>query len=144
MEFLLGSVFTVVLFSIVRLIFLRLNLKDRYSVSPIIYTQSRIHSLVSQRIANLIYPKDLPKTQSRELLSKSEIKVIFSDKHAYWIRDHKLYQADIINGQIDNSTKKIVDTMAMDKVELDKMFFIVQKLTEGNNNDGRNPGVKDL
>lgn len=144
MEFLLGSVFTIVLFSIVRFVVLKLNLKDRYSISPIIYTQSRIHSLVGKRVAELIYPKDLPKTQSRELLSKSEIKVIFSDKHAYWIRDHKLYQADIINGQIDNSTKKIVDTMAMDKVELDKMFFIVQKLTEGNNNDGRNPGVKDL
>ena len=34
--------------------------------------------------------------------------------------------------------------MAMDKVELDKMFFIVQKLTEGKNNDSGNPGVGGL
>lgn len=144
MEFLLGSIFTVLLFSTIRFFVLRLNLKDRYSVNPVIYTQSRIHALIGQRMAELIYPKEPPKTQSRELASKGEIRVVFSDKHAYWIKDNKLYQADVANGQIDNSTKKIVDTMAMNKVELDKMFFIVQKLTEGKNNDSGNSGVGGL
>jgi hypothetical protein len=31
--------------------------------------------------------------------------------------------------------------MTMDKVELDKMIFIVQKLTEGTRNDFGNPGI---
>lgn len=144
MEFLLGSIFTMLLFSAVRFVVLKLNLKDRYSVNPIIYTQSRIHALVGQKVAELIYPNDPPKTQARELMAKKEIRVVFSDRHAYWIGDNKLYQADVVNGQIDNSTKKIVDTMAMDKVELDKMFFIVQKLTEGKNNDSGNSGVGGL
>jgi len=30
--------------------------------------------------------------------------------------------------------------MGMDKVELDKMIFIVDKLTEGNEDDSRNSG----
>jgi len=34
--------------------------------------------------------------------------------------------------------------MGMNKVELDKMFFIVQKLTEGKHNDSGDPGFKNL
>lgn len=144
MEFLLGAIFTIVLFSIIRAIFLRMDVPNRYGVVPLIYTQSYIHSLVGQKIADIIYPKEFPMTQAREFLSKDEIRVVLSDTHAYWILDNHLYQAEIIGGKIDDSTKKVVDTMAMSKVELDKMFFIVQKLTEGKNNDSGNSGVGRL
>ena len=144
MEFFLGSIFTIILLSIIRLVLSRLNLNVNHRLAVPTYTQSYIYNLVRQRVNKIVYPQTPLKTQSRELLLKNEIRVIFSDKHAYWIRDHKLYQADVVNGQIDDSTKKVVDTMAMDKVELDKMFFIVQKLTEGKNNDSGNSGVGGL
>jgi len=34
-------------------------------------------------------------------------------------------------GQIDYNSKKGVDTYTMDKIQLDKTIFIVEKLTEG-------------
>lgn len=144
MEFFAGVLFTFILISTVRFLFLRSDIDSRYASTRIIYTQSHVHSLVSSKIASLIMPPEPPKTQSRDLLSKNQIRVVFADNQAYWIKDSIFYQADVINGEIDNSTTKIVDTMAMDKVELDKMFFIVQKLTEGKQNDGGNPGVKGL
>ena len=73
---------------------------------------------------------------------KNKQRMIFTENRAYWIKDNAFYQADLLEtGEIDNSTTKVVDTMTMDKVELDKMIFIVQKLTEGKRNDFGNPGI---
>lgn len=144
MEFVLGSFFTIVLFFIIRSVIFKPSFQNTYSIKKIAYRQSYVNSLVNQNLTNIIYPKRPAKTQARGFLSKNEIRVVLSDTHAYWIGDNHLYQAEIVNGQIDDSTKKIVDTMAMSKVELDKMFFIVQKLTEGNNYDSGNSGVADL
>ena len=144
MEFFAGSVFTLILLSIIRAFIVRVDLKNRYEVKKITYSQSRIYSLIGYAIAQSINPPEPRRTQSRERSLKNSMPVVFTDNLAYWIKDNQFYQANVTNGKIDNSTTKIVDTMGMDKVELDKMFFIVQKLTEGKNNDGGNPGVKDL
>jgi len=144
MEFLLGSIFTLILLSAIRMFVLKSDLNKRYSVKKILYTQSYIHKLVGYAIDQAVGIKDPIERQSGQLLNKNHIKVVFADNYAYWIRDNNFYQASVVNGKIDNSTTKIVDTMGMNKVELDKMFFIVQKLTEGNNHDGGNSGVKDL
>lgn len=144
MEFFLGFVFSFILIWAIRTFIARSQVNEKYAISKIVYRQSYIYSLVGQKMADLIMPKPQGRTQSRDLLSKNEIRVVFSDNQAYWIKDSLFYQADVVNGKIDNSTTKIVDTMALDSVELDKMFFIVQKLTEGNNNDGGNSGFKNL
>jgi hypothetical protein len=65
---------------------------------------------------------------------------MFLDGRAYWIKDNQFYCADLVNGNVDQETAKPVDTMGMDKVQLDKMFFIVQKLTEGKADDRRSSG----
>jgi hypothetical protein len=80
-------------------------------------------------------------TQSRKILEKSQIRIIFSDNRAYWIKNNMFLQADLVDGEVDDSTTKVVDTMTMDKVELDKMIFIVQKLTEGIANDGGDSSI---
>jgi hypothetical protein len=144
MEFLLGSIFTLILLSAIRMFILKSDLNKRYAIKKILYTQSHIYRLVGYAISQAVGIKDPIDRQSSHLLNKNQIKVVFADNHAYWIKDNNFYQASVINGKIDNSTTKIVDTMGMDRVELDKMFFIVQKLTEGNNHDGGNSGVKDL
>ena len=64
-----------------------------------------------------------------------------TDDRAYWIKDNTFYEANLVDGEVDKNTTKVVDTMTMDKVELDKMAFIVQKLTEGTRNDFGNPGI---
>jgi len=47
--------------------------------------------------------------------------------------------ADIVDGQVDKSNSQEVDTMSMDKVQLDEMMFIVEKLREGED-DSRGSG----
>jgi hypothetical protein len=72
---------------------------------------------------------------------KNQQRMIFTEDKAYWIKDNAFYEAKVVDGEIDKENAKVVDTMAMDKVELDKMIFIVEKLTEGIKNDFGNPGV---
>jgi hypothetical protein len=41
-----------------------------------------------------------------------------------------------MNGtEIDGANATLVDTMGMDKVQLDKMLFIMDQLRDGNKND---------
>jgi hypothetical protein len=144
MEFLFGIVFGIASLYIAAKIMQKLDIARRFTVYPINRSQSYIHSLLLSAFQNLQYEPEPTKTQSRDLISNKSMTVVFVDGNAYWIKDNKFYQALVINGQIDNSTIKTVDTMGMDKVELDRMFFIVQKLTEGKQNDSGDSGFKNL
>lgn len=48
--------------------------------------------------------------------------------------------ADFKNNEIDKNSVRTVDTMSMDKVQLDKMFFIIDKLTGRDKNDSGGSG----
>jgi|688.fasta_scaffold00107_45 hypothetical protein len=144
MEFLFGIVFGIASLYIAAKVIQKLEIARRFTVYPIRRSQSYIHSLLLFALQNLQDDPEPIKTQSRDLMAKQSMTVVFVDGNAYWIKDNKFYQASVINGQIDNSTIKTVDTMGMDRVELDKMFFIVQKLTEGKQNDSGDSGFKNL
>jgi hypothetical protein len=144
LEFLAGSIFTIVLIILIRSRLLRSNFEKKYLINKVIYRQSHIHDLVGSEINRLMSFPKAKNTQSRNLVSNDELRVVFVDGLAYWVKDNCFYQANVIEGKIDDFSKKVVDTMGMNKVELDKMFFIVQKLTEGKKNDGRGRGFKGL
>lgn len=60
---------------------------------------------------------------------------------AYWIADNKVFEAPMSpDGMIEYESASPIDTMALSKVELDKLSFIVEKLTEGNSDDRSNTG----
>lgn len=59
---------------------------------------------------------------------------------AYWIKDNAFYEADLDGKNIDKESARIVDTMQMDKVQLDKMLFIMDQLRDGKSDDSGNPG----
>jgi hypothetical protein len=53
------------------------------------------------------------------------------DNQAYWIKDNLFYTADMsIDGNVNKDTTRIVDTMTMNSVQLDKMMFIIDRLRE--------------
>jgi hypothetical protein len=79
-------------------------------------------------------------TQATKHNQKTQVRVIFTEEEAYWITNNKLYVAQLIDGIVDEESTKVVDTMTMDKVQLDRMIFIVEKLTEGLTNDSGNSG----
>ena len=82
------------------------------------------------------------KTQSKMHHDKTNVKVIILDNQAYWIKDNIFYRAPIDGQSIDKESAEQVDTIHMDKVQLDKMLFIMDKLREGNNDDSRGSGDK--
>jgi len=136
MEYFLGSLLTLIIMSY----FGKRSAKVISKPSKkIIYSQSHIDSLVSQKIFEEFMPKPKKKTQSLQHSKESEVRVIIIEDEAFWIADQTLFVAKIVDGTVDNETTKKVDTMAMDDVQLDKTQFIVQKLTEGKENDSGYP-----
>lgn len=99
------------------------------------YSQSHIHTLVKPLLPPMSsFKKDLV-TQASKHLERVQIKVIILGPDAFWIKDNVLYTAKITNDGVDKNTTIAVDTMGMDKVELDKMVFIVDQLQNGQKHD---------
>jgi len=140
MEFLLGVVFAFLSILFTRKFILTDNLMKETAIGSVVYRQSHI-KLLTQAAGHYLFSPPPSPTQSRKILEKNQTRIIFSEDRAYWIKNNMFLHAELVNGEIDDSTTKVVDTIAMDRVELDKMAFIVQKLTEGIINDGGNPGI---
>lgn len=141
MEYLIGSLssFIIIVISYITLKIVNNNINKNFK--KIKYSQSHIHSIIAPFIPKIgqFMPEKI--TQSRNHDNKNNIKVIIIDNSAYWIRDNTFYTAYIDpHGTVDKDTTRVVDTMAMDTVELDKMLFIMDKLREGLNNDSGSAG----
>jgi hypothetical protein len=110
-------------------------------VRPLIrYTQSLKIEATKNFLKKIIEPKPIRKTQSTQHMSKMTTRVLFLNDSAYWIKNNALYVADLINGEVVEESARKVDTMGMDKVQLDKTIFIVTKLTEGLEDDRSDTG----
>ena len=70
-------------------------------------------------------------TQSMKYFDSINLRILILEEQAYWIKNNAVFVAEIINGEIEKDTAKEVDTMTMDKVQLNKLMFIVEKLKEG-------------
>lgn len=132
MEYFLGSLVTLITMLIVSR-YANKTMSDHIdSFVGVKYSQSRMFTLVSPFLPTnreLLKPRN---SQSLAFQLKSQKRVIIMDGMAYWIHDNSLYTAEVIdNDQVNKENAKIVDTMSMDKVQLDKISFIVDKLTEG-------------
>lgn len=130
MEFLIGSIVT-----FIGMFFFRKSVIPIVSAKPkkIHSSQSVIFELTKDLIpiSGPTFPVR-PKRQSSEYEKKNTTRIIYMDNQAWWIESGSLTVADITEeGEIDFESKKGVDTMTMDKVQLDKTIFIVEKLTEG-------------
>lgn len=139
MDYLIGSLTTLlIIFAIIRFLS---NIKPSKPLkqNKFRYSQSSIHEMIKPLI-----PQELLKrtviSQSSKHEEKYNIKVIILENIAYWIKDNRFYMADIEDGIVDKDSTRIVDTMAMDPVELDKMLFIMDKLREGFTNDSGSTG----
>jgi hypothetical protein len=138
MEYLIGSLLT--LFGMI--VFSRTirAVHTRTVPIPIKYSQAYVHTLLSPMMPYLVPLAKKVESQSSKHSRENQVRIIFTEKEAYWIANSKLYMAELIDGMVDEESTKLVDTMGMDKVQLDKMVFIVEKLTEGLTNDNRNSG----
>jgi hypothetical protein len=108
--------------------------------NPFRYSQSHIHEIISPLVPNLREYKKIIPRQSSNQEEKTNIKVVIFDNKAYFVRDAKFYCAEMHGTEIDGANATLVDTMGMDKVQLDKMLFIMDQLRDGKKNDSGDSG----
>jgi hypothetical protein len=133
MEYFLGSAITMIaMFVTTRLV---ASQKTNIKNNDFIYRQSHIHEIISPLIPNLVsYKKEIIRQSSKQE-EKTNIKVVIFDNKAYFVKDGTFYCAEMHGTEIDGANATLVDTMGMDKVQLDKMLFIMDQLRDGKKND---------
>ena len=131
----IGTTITVVL-----LFYIYVLINKNKSNKPIIISQSMLQQRYSTQKNSSRRLKVKPQSQIQH--DKTNIKVIIVDNSAYWIKDNIFYRAPLINQLIDKESAEQVDTIHMDRVQLDKMLFIMDKLREGISDDSRGSGNK--
>lgn len=138
MEYFFGSAITMIaMFITTKMITLRVNkVKD----NPFRYSQSHIHMLLLPLLPNIKNYKKQRVSQSTKHEEKINIKVIIYEKKAYFIRNGTFYCAEMHGTEIDSANATSVDTMSMDRVQLDKMLFIMDQLRDGKRNDSGDSG----
>lgn len=138
MEYLIGSLATFIIVNLMSKVMLK-N-KDIVQKTRLTYQQSHIFELVKPLLPNIKLLKPERKSQSINHENKTNVKVIIMGSHAFWIKDNMFYMADMDGHSIDKESARRVDTMAMDKVELDKMLFIMDQLRDRKINDSGSSG----
>jgi hypothetical protein len=145
MEYLIGFFSAFLLMYCIFKIQSKNNIFQEPKIKPLKYSQSHIHSIVFPLLPKNKFGKRKKKSQAVLHESKTSIKVIIMENSAYWIKDNVFYMADMsIDGMVDKDTTRRVDTMAMSRVQLDKMMFIIDRLREENYNDSSGPGDQQL
>jgi hypothetical protein len=138
MEYLIGSLATFILVNMMSKKMLKD--KDLKVKQTFVYRQSHIFDLVKPLLPPLSTLKPERKSQSMNHENKTNVRVIIMGSQAFWIKDNMFYMADMDGQHIDKESTRRVDTMAMDKVELDKMLFIMDQLRDRNIDDSGSSG----
>jgi hypothetical protein len=142
MDYLLGFLVAIGMFLFFRFIGPKVISKDLGN--KIRYSQTHIHEIIRYSIPeSMLYPVQKP-TQSANHEKSINLRVLFIEKEAYWIKENALFIADQEDGIVKEDTARRVDTMGMNRVQLEKLIYIVDVLNEGNENDRGYPGNKGL
>ena len=75
------------------------------------------------------------KTQMDKMLEKNSVNVMVVDDQAYWVLNNVFYTAQFANGNFNPEDAQPVDTKSLSKKDVEKMFFILDSLGDGNTND---------
>jgi hypothetical protein len=142
MDFLLGFIIAIVAIFMLRIFTIK-NLSQNSKIR-IKYRQSHIHEIIKDFLPDSLFLKKQQNTQSIAHEKSMYTRVIFIDNEAYWIKNNTLFVADMEEGIVSEDTTRKVDTMGMDKVQLEKVIHIVEALTEGRKDDSGYTGHKDF
>jgi hypothetical protein len=140
MEFLLGFVM-----AIVAIFMLRIFAIKTLSQNPqmkITYRQSHIYEIIKDFLPDSLFLDKQRNTQSTAHQKSMYTRVVFVGNEAYWIKNNALFVADMEEGIVAEETTRRVDTIGMDKVQLEKVIHIVEALAEGRKNDSGYSGYE--
>lgn len=143
MQYFIGSVIALVVFAASLRVIVDRYMEDTVEqVFKIKYSQKHIHNIIKPLLPPMseINSINNKPNQSKNHIKKTHVRVLIIEDKAYWKKDNVLYVADIHDEDIDRENAQRVDIMGMDKVELDKMLFIVDQLSEGVEDDNSSTG----
>jgi hypothetical protein len=140
MEFLLGFIVAIVAIFMLRIF--AIKTLSQNSQIRITYRQSHIHEIIKDFLPDSIFLGKQRNTQSTDHQKSMYTRVVFLDNEAYWIKNNALFVADMEEGVVAEETARRVDTIGMDKVQLEKVIHIVEALAEGRKNDNGHSGYK--
>jgi len=138
MEYFVGAAITMLVYLIASKV-IKKEIREEEDILKITYSQSHIYEMMAPFLKYAPPLEEFLPRQSENFLKNAYMKVMIVKNKAYWIKDNIFYVTDVVDGQVAKSEARKVDTMAMSRVELEEMLFIVEKLRE-DNNDNRGSG----
>ena len=132
-EYFLGFLVAIVMLVLLR--FLIPRIIKNSPTTKIKYSQTHIHNIIKDNLPDHLF---LPMKKPRQTINHEKsihLKILFFEKEAYWIKENALFIAEQEDGIVKEETAKRVDTIGMNRVQLEKVIYIVDILNEGNQND---------
>jgi hypothetical protein len=132
-EYFIGFLVSIAMLVVFRMLGTRI-IRDDYG-TRIRYSQTHIHNIIKDNLPDQLF---LPLKRPRQTINHEKsihLKVLFFEKDAYWIKENALFIAEQEDGIVKEDTARRVDTMGMNRVQLEKVMYIVDILNEGNQND---------
>lgn len=68
-------------------------------------------------------------TQLSILRKKNTIKIAFIEDKAYWVYNNAFYEADVIEGEIDNSTAIKIDATKLSSSQVQMLMSILDSIS---------------
>ena len=136
-EYFLGFLVAVVMLVLLRILVPK-TIKDN-PINKIRYSQTHIHEITKYYLPDSLFLPIKKPRQSSNHEKSINLRVLFFEKEAYWIKENALFIAEQEDGIVKEDTAKRVDTMGMNRVQLEKVMYIVDILNEGNQNDSGYP-----
>ena len=138
MEYFIGSIITLIVISLTGFLARKIVVaepKIQIKNSQSYYFTILDRFLMAEQMARVGKP-----SQMRKHIDKLYTKILMVKGYAYWIRDNKLFRAEIIDNEVSEDNATEVDIMSMNEVELKEILLIVDKLKEDSYNDNWNAG----
>ena len=72
----------------------------------------------------------MPLSQLDKVRKKNIIRVAIHGKKAYWVHENIFYEADVVDGHIDNSEAKPIDAHKLSEKELERLLKILDSISK--------------
>jgi hypothetical protein len=78
-----------------------------------------------------IFNDNSPKSQLDRIRRKNTIRVAILERKAYWVHDNIFYEAEVVNGQINNENAKPIDAHSLTQRDLNRLLMILDSMKDG-------------
>lgn len=123
------AVTTAILLTTVNVAAIIVRRKRKLNIGKLSFTQSSIHNVIKDLLPSNSDLREPYVSQAKKHNKEKKIKVVYTpDQKAYWVSHNTFYCADLIDGRLDPSTGKPINTDDLSKKDLERLLFILDNL----------------